>query len=183
MSRVGSKPITVPGSVKFKMEEKSILFEGPKGKLNAPVPPGITVEEKDGELEFTRAADDGQSRAYHGLARALANNCIVGVTTGFSKKLSIKGVGYRVSVNGNTVELQLGYSHPISYNLPEGITAQSEEDRVTKSILLTVEGIDKQLVGQTAAEIRSLRKPEPYKGKGIRYFDEHIRIKAGKTGK
>ncbi|PIE01542.1 MAG: 50S ribosomal protein L6 [Acidobacteria bacterium] len=183
MSRIGNKQINIPAAVKLKVEDNRVYFEGPKGKLNSPIPPGISVEQKDGALQFERSADDGQARAYHGLARALANNCLIGVTEGYQKKLSIKGVGYRVNVNGKTVELHLGYSHPISYELPEGITAQSQEDRATKTIMLTIEGIDKQLVGQTAAEIRKLRKPEPYKGKGIRYFDEHIKLKAGKTGK
>jgi large subunit ribosomal protein L6 len=183
MSRIGKNPITLPAGVKVKNENNVLYFEGPKGKLESPLPTGITAEEKDGTIEFSRTKNDGQTRSFHGLARALANNCVIGVTQGFVKKLSVKGVGYRVKVNGQTVELNLGYSHPINFKLPEGITAKTEEDRASKSIIITIEGNDKQSVGQTAAEIRALRKPEPYKGKGIRYIDEYIRIKAGKTGK
>jgi len=183
MSRIGKQPISLPAGVKVKEENGKLLFEGPKGKLTAPIPTGISVEQNDGTIEFTRTSNEGQIRSNHGLARALANNCVLGVTEGFSRKLSIKGVGYRVNVSGKSIEMHLGYSHPINFPLPDGITAKSEEDRATKAIILTLEGIDKQLIGQTAANIRALRKPEPYKGKGIRYFEEHIRIKAGKTGK
>ena len=167
----------------MKKENNVLYFEGPKGKLNSPIPNGISVDEKDGAIVFARASEDGQTRSNHGLARALANNCVTGVTEGFTKKLSIKGVGYRVNVKDSNIELHLGYSHPINFSLPAGVSAKSEEDKVTKALIVTLDGIDKQLIGQTAAEIRALRKPEPYKGKGIRYFDEHIKIKAGKTGK
>lgn len=183
MSRVGLKEIAIPANVKTKIEGTTLFVEGPKGKLTAPIPDGIEAKLEDGKLSFSRELNDGPTRAKHGLARALANNCVVGVTEGFKKSLQIIGVGYRVNVSGNTVELHLGYSHPINFQLPDGITATSEQERQTKSIVLTVEGIDKQLVGQVAANLRSLRKPEPYKGKGVRYLGEQILRKAGKSGK
>lgn len=183
MSRIGKKPITLPKGVKAEVKDGRVFVEGPKGKLNAPVPAGVSASMEEEGLVFTRKADDGPSRAMHGLARALANNCVVGVTEGFVKKLEIIGVGYRVSVAKKNVELHLGYSHPINYPLPEGIDAAVEQDRKSKSIVLTISGIDKQLVGQVAANIRSLRKPEPYKGKGVRYLGEQILRKAGKSGK
>ena len=183
MSRVGLKEIPIEKGVKIAIVDQNIEVEGPKGKLVSPVPAGITPTIKDGVLSFARSAEDGPSRAKHGLARALANNCVVGVTQGFKKELHVIGVGYRVNVNPGEVELHLGYSHPINYPLPKGISASVEQSRQTKAIILTLEGIDKQLVGQVAANIRSLRKPEPYKGKGVRYADEKILRKAGKSGK
>lgn len=183
MSRIGKKPITLPKGVKAEVKDSTIFVEGPKGKLQSPLPAGVSAEMEDGSLSFKVQNDDGPSRAKHGLARALANNCVLGVTEGFSKKLEIIGVGYRVSVSGKNIELHLGYSHPINYPLPDGIAAAVEQDKKSKSIVLAISGIDKQLVGQVAANIRSLRKPEPYKGKGVRYLNEQILRKAGKSGK
>jgi large subunit ribosomal protein L6 len=183
MSRIGNKIIPFPKGVKCTVSDGFFHVEGPKGKLSSPIPAGITANMEDGQMNFSRSTDDGQTRSNHGLARALANNCILGVTQGFAKELEIIGVGYRVNVAGKTVELHLGYSHPINFPLPEGISASVEQIRGSKSIYLKIEGIDKQQVGQVAANIRRLRKPEPYKGKGIRYRGEQILRKAGKTGK
>jgi len=183
MSRIGKKEIPLPKGVKVEVDEAGFRVEGPKGKLTSPIPTGISAKVEDGVLSFSRSSEDGQVRAFHGLARALAANCIHGVTEGFKKDLEIIGVGYRVNVNGSTVELNLGYSHPINFPLPEGISATTTQERGSKSIFLTIEGSDKQAVGQVAANIRRLRKPEPYKGKGIRYKGEEILRKAGKSGK
>lgn len=183
MTRIGKLPIPLSGGVKATVNADSVLVEGPKGKLTSPIPDGIQAEVKDGELVFTRDGDTGPHRAKHGLARALANNCVTGVSQGFKKQLQIIGVGYRVSCKAKEIEMHLGFSHPINFPLPDGISASSEQDRQTKSIILTIEGIDKHMVGQVAANIRKLRKPEPYKGKGIRYLGEQILRKAGKSGK
>lgn len=185
MSRIGNKPIPVPGKVRAILEDGAVRVEGPKGKLSSPIPAGIRAALTNGELVFTRSSDAPDVRASHGLARALAANCISGVSEGFTKSLQISGVGYRVTVKDKDreIEFHLGYSHPINFPLPEGISAKSEQDRQTKSILLTLEGADKQVIGQVAANIRRLRPPEPYKGKGIRYKDEKILRKAGKSGK
>jgi len=183
MSRIGKLPISIPNGVSAEIKGATIHVSGPKGKLQAPIPEGIKASMEDAGLTFVRSGDDGPSRAKHGLARALANNCVQGVTQGFTKQLQIIGVGYRVSVSGQKIELHLGYSHPIDYPLPKGIEASVEQDKKTKAIVLTITGIDKQLVGQVAANIRALRKPEPYKGKGVRYLNEQIMRKAGKSGK
>ena len=183
MSRIGRKEIVLEKGVKASIVGEQVMVEGPKGKLSSPIPEGITAKVDANVLSFTRASEDGPTRAKHGLARALANNCVVGVSKGFQKKLQVIGVGYRVNVSGKNIELHLGYSHPINFPLPDGISAAAEQDRQTKSIVLTIEGIDKQLVGQVAANIRKLRKPEPYKGKGVKYLDETILRKAGKSGK
>jgi large subunit ribosomal protein L6 len=183
MSRIGKKPISIGSGLKAKIDGGTFFVEGPKGKLSAPIPDGISAKLEEGELTFERISDEGPVRARHGLARALAANCVMGVTEGFKKQLEIRGVGYRVNAKPKEVELHLGYSHPINFALPEGISASVEQDRQSKSIVLTIEGIDKQLVGQVAANIRRLRKPEPYKGKGIRYLNEQILRKAGKSGK
>lgn len=183
MSRIGKLPISIPSGVTAEVKDSTVHVSGPKGKLQAPIPDGISASMEDAGLTFTRTGDDGPSRAKHGLARALANNCVQGVTQGFSKQLQIIGVGYRVNVSGQNVELHLGYSHPIDFPLPKGIEASVEQDKKTKAIVLTINGIDKQLVGQVAANIRALRKPEPYKGKGVRYLNEQIMRKAGKSGK
>jgi len=184
MSRIGKKVIPFPKGVKASVKDGLFHVEGPKGKLTSPIPPGITAELEDGSVSFSRASEEGAVRASHGLARALANNCVVGVTEGFKKELEIIGVGYRVAVNGNVVELHLGYSHPINFPLPSGVSAVVETaQRGAKSLFLTLTGIDKQAIGQVAANIRRLRPPEPYKGKGIRYKDEQVLRKAGKTGK
>ena len=183
MSRIGLKEIEITNNIKAAVVGSTINFEGPKGKLSSPVPNNITASLAEGKLTFSRVGDDGPTRAAHGLARALAANCVLGVTQGFEKKLQIIWVGHRVNISKSSIELHLGYSHPIDFPLPKGITATKEEDRQTKSTILTITGIDKQLVGQVAANIRRLRKPEPYKGKGIRYLGEQILRKAGKSGK
>ena len=183
MSRIGKMPVPIPSGVKAKFQDGQIFVEGPKGKLSAKVPSSIKCDTQDNQLTFTPTQETQSCRALHGLTRALAANCVKGVTEGFVKRLEVIGVGYRVNVSGRKIEFHLGYSHPIFFDLPEGINASAELDRATKAHVLTIEGIDKQMVGQVAADIRVLRKPEPYKGKGIRYQGEHIRLKAGKAGK
>jgi large subunit ribosomal protein L6 len=179
MSRIGKLPIAVPSGVDVAIDESLVTVKGPKGTLSHKVAAPITVERNDGVIEVKRPDDERLSRSLHGLTRTLINNMVVGVTEGYEKKLEIVGVGYRVLSKGPTqLEFQLGYSHSITFNAPEGITFTVEGP--TK---LGVQGIDKQLVGETAANIRKLRKPEPYKGKGVRYAGEHIRRKVGKAGK
>ncbi len=179
MSRIGKLPITVPSGVNVSIDDALVTVKGPKGELSHSVAAPITVEQSDGTLEVKRPDDERRSKALHGLTRTLISNMVVGVTDGFTKDLEIHGVGYRVLAKGpNKVELQLGYSHPIEFEAPEGITFNV--DGQTK---LSVVGIDKQAVGEVAAKIRKLRKPEPYKGKGVRYAGEHIRRKVGKAGK
>ena len=179
MSRIGKLPIAVPSGVDVAVDERLVTVKGPKGTLSHTVAAPITVEKNDGVIEVKRPDDERISRSLHGLTRTLINNMVVGVTDGYEKKLEIVGVGYRVLSKGPTqLEFQLGYSHSITFNAPEGITFTVEGP--TK---LGVQGIDKQLVGETAANIRKLRKPEPYKGKGVRYAGEHIRRKVGKAGK
>ena len=179
MSRIGKLPIAVPSGVDVAVQERLVTVKGPKGTLSHTVAAPITVEQTDGVLEVKRPDDERESRSLHGLTRTLINNMVVGVTEGYEKKLEIVGVGYRVLPKGPTqLEFQLGYSHPIIFDAPEGITFTVEGP--TK---LGVVGIDKQLVGEVAAKIRKLRKPEPYKGKGVRYAGEHIRRKVGQAGK
>lgn len=177
MSRVGRKVIVVPAGVKVQVGERKLDVQGPKGKLSTPVPPGITFALDGQQLSCQRASDEQKLRAFHGLARALAQNAIKGVTEGFSKDLDIVGVGYRAAVEGNKVVFALGFSHPVEYPVPEGIKIAVE-----KQTRVTVSGIDRQKVGQVAAEIRGLRRPDPYKQKGIRYVGEHLKKKAGKAG-
>ena len=177
MSRVGRKVIAVPAGVKVSVSEASLEVQGPKGKLSTPVPRGIKFALQGQELSCQRANDERQLRAFHGMARALAQNAIKGVTEGFSKDLDIVGVGYRAQVEGNKVVFALGFSHPVEYPIPEGIKIAVE-----KQTRLTVSGIDRQKVGQVAAEIRQLRRPDPYKQKGIRYVGEVLKKKAGKAG-
>jgi len=177
MSRVGRKVIVVPKEVKVAVSDTSLSVQGPKGKLQTPVPPGISFALKDGELTCLRTNDERQQRAFHGLARALAQNAIKGVTEGFSKELDIVGVGYRAAVEGNKVVFALGFSHPVEFKVPEGIKIA-----IDKQTRVTVSGIDRQKVGQVAAEIRGLRRPDPYKQKGIRYVGEQLKKKAGKAG-
>jgi large subunit ribosomal protein L6 len=177
MSRVGRKVIPVPKDVKIKIGEQSLEVQGPKGRLTTPVPPGISFALQDGELQASRTNDERQQRAFHGLARALASNAVKGVTEGFSRELDIVGVGYKAAVEGNRIVFALGYSHPVVYAIPEGIKVAVE-----KQTHITVTGIDRQQVGQVAAEIRALRKPDPYKQKGIRYMGEVLKKKAGKAG-
>jgi large subunit ribosomal protein L6 len=179
MSRIGRMPVVVPSGVDVAIDGSVVTVKGPKGTLSHTVVTPITVEKNDGVLTVTRPDDERDSRARHGLTRTLVNNMVVGVTEGYEKKLEIVGVGYRVLAKGPTqLEFQLGYSHSITFNAPEGITFTVENPTH-----LGVEGIDKQLVGEVAANIRKLRKPEPYKGKGVRYAGEHIRRKVGKAGK
>ncbi len=179
MSRIGKLPIAVPSGVDVAVQERLVTVKGPKGTLSHTVASPITVEQSDGVLEVKRPDDERESRSLHGLTRTLINNMVVGVTEGYEKKLEIVGVGYRVLSKGPTqLEFQLGYSHSITFDAPEGITFAVES--ATK---LGVQGIDKQLVGEVPANIRKLRKPEPYKGKGVRYAGEHIRRKVGKAGK
>ena len=180
MSRIGKLPIPVPSGVDVSVDERLVTVKGPKGTLTHTVVEPITVDRgENGTLEVKRPDDERESRSRHGLTRTLIANMVTGVTEGYEKKLEIVGVGYRVLSKGPTqLEFQLGYSHPITVNAPEGITFTVEGP--TK---LGVQGIDKQLVGEVAANIRKLRKPEPYKGKGVRYAGEHIRRKVGKAGK
>ena len=177
MSRVGRKVIVVPAGVKVQVGERKLDVQGPKGKLSTPVPPGITFALDGQQLSCQRSSDEQKLRAFHGLARALAQNAIKGVTEGFSKDLDIVGVGYRAAVEGNKVVFALGFSHPVEYPVPEGIKIAVE-----KQTRVTVSGIDRQQVGQVAAEIRGLRRPDPYKQKGIRYVGEQLKKKAGKAG-
>ena len=179
MSRIGNKPIPVPKGVTVEIEGTRVRVKGPKGTLEQAMRPEINIEQQDGQIVVTRPAEDNLHRSLHGLTRTLINNMVVGVTDGYEKRLEIVGVGYRVLSKGPTqLEFQLGYSHPIIFDAPEGITFT-----VDGPTRLGVVGIDKQLVGETAAKIRKLRKPEPYKGKGVRYAGEHIRRKVGKAGK
>ena len=180
MSRIGRLPIPVPSGVDVAIDQATVTVKGPKGTLSHTVATPIIVEKgEDGVLSVNRPDDERNSRSLHGLTRTLIHNMVVGVTEGYEKKLEIVGVGYRVLPKGPTqLEFQLGYSHPIVFDAPEGITFTTEGP--TK---LGVVGIDKQLVGEVAAKIRKLRKPEPYKGKGVRYSGEHIRRKVGKAGK
>jgi large subunit ribosomal protein L6 len=180
MSRIGKLPVPVPSGVDVSLDDRVVTVKGPKGTLSHTVATPIQVAKgEDGSVEVTRPDDERQSRSLHGLTRTLIANMVTGVTEGYEKKLEIVGVGYRVLSKGPTqLEFQLGYSHPITFNAPDGITFTVEGP--TK---LGVQGIDKQLVGEVAANIRKLRKPEPYKGKGVRYAGEQIRRKVGKAGK
>ncbi len=177
MSRIGKLPIQIPSGVTITVDPELITVAGPKGTLTQPQLEGITVEIQDGVLTVTRINDEPKIRAKHGLMRSLINNMVVGVSTGFSKQLEVNGVGYRVAMAGAGLKLNLGYSHDVNFSLPSGITATVEQN------IITVTGFDKQQVGQVAAEIRALRKPEPYKGKGIKYVGERIIRKSGKSGK
>ncbi|WP_158881275.1 50S ribosomal protein L6 [Amycolatopsis anabasis] len=179
MSRIGKLPIPVPSGVEVTIDGQHIQVKGPKGTLSHTIAEPITVERaEDGTLEVKRPDDERESRALHGLTRTLVNNLVVGVTDGYEKKLEIHGVGYRVQAKGSDLEFALGYSHPVKIEAPEGITF-----KVESPTRFSVSGIDKQKVGQTAAVIRKLRRPDPYKGKGLRYEGERIRRKVGKTGK
>ena len=175
MSRIGRKPINIPQGVKVQVAEGRVSAEGPKGKLAQSVPGGLTAKVEGNHIVISRAGDDRKARALHGLARALVANMVTGVKEGFEKKLEIVGIGYRAQLQGRAIQLALGYSHPVIFPLPEGVTAEIE-----KQTAITLRAADKALLGQTAARIRMLRKPDPYKGKGIRYADEVIRRKVGK---
>ncbi len=172
-------PVPIPQEVETRLDENTFVAKGPKGEQSLAFEPEfVAIEIKDGEVIVTRKNDTKSARARHGLYRNLVRNAIQGVSEGFSKTLEIKGVGYRAMLKGNVLELNLGFSHPVNYTLPEGVSVEFEEKSQN---ILTVSGISKQLVGQVAAEIRSFRPPEPYKGKGIKYSDEHIARKAGKS--
>ena len=178
MSRIGKQPVTIPSGVDVTIDGQIVTVKGPKGTLTYEVPAPLTVVQEDGSVVVSRPDEERESRSLHGLARTLIFNNVTGVTEGFSKKLEIVGTGYRVAAKGTGLELSLGYSHSINVDAPEGISFQLDGN--TK---ITVSGIDKQQVGEVAAKIRKLRKPEPYKGKGVRYAGEHVRRKAGKAGK
>jgi large subunit ribosomal protein L6 len=182
MSRVGKKPIDIPQGVEIKINALEtgiqINVKGPKGFLEFVLPKGVAIEEKDNQIVFTvQNPEAGSDKALWGLTRSLVNNAVVGVTEGFSKELEINGVGFKVALQGKKLVLNVGFSHQVEYDIPEAVTAEVEKNRIKLS------SIDKQLLGQVAAEIRSIKKPEPYKGKGIKYVDEQIRRKAGKVVK
>ncbi len=178
MSRIGRTPIPVPAGVDVSVDGRTVTVKGPKGELSRPIPGAITIRQEGDTLVVERPDDARQNRALHGLTRTLVNNMVVGVTAGFAKELEIVGVGYRAEVQGNNLRLALGFSHPVFVEAPEGISFE-----VPQPTRIVVKGIDKERVGQVAANIRSIRKPEPYKGKGVRYAGEKILRKAGKTGK
>jgi large subunit ribosomal protein L6 len=186
MSRIGKKPIAIPSGVTVDIKNGEIEVKGPKGTLKSPIPIGVAFKMEEGQLIAERGNDN--DRAFHGLARALANNAIVGVTKGFSKEMDLVGVGYKAEVQGKKLVFALGYSHPVEYVLPEGIDAKAERVATKTTInqyqlTLTLTGIDKQKLGQVCAELNGLRKPDAYKGKGLRYADKLYRLKPGKTGK
>ena len=175
MSRIGRKPVSIPQGVKVQIDGATVRAEGPKGKLMQPVPVGLSAKLEGNQLVISRSGDDRKIRALHGLARALVANMVSGVKDGFERKLEIVGIGYRCQLQGKNLQLALGYSHQIIFPLPEGVQAEVE-----RQVSITLKGADKALVGQTAAKLRALRKPDPYKGKGIKYADEYIRRKVGK---
>lgn len=177
MSRIGKLPIQIPAGVTITVDSGTVKVQGPKGNLEQFITPNVTVKVADGELTVTRKDDSKPAKSEHGLMRSLINNMVVGVTDGFEKKLEVNGVGFRVAGGGQNLDMSLGFSHPVKYTAPEGINIS------VNKMEITVTGHNKQQVGQVAAEIRSLKKPEPYKGKGIKYADEVIIRKAGKTGK
>ena len=178
MSRIGRMPIPIPQGTKVEVRDGVFMAEGPKGRVEQPIFPGFPVEVKDGEVNVARPSDSGPDRSRHGLLRALLANAVQGASAGFTKQLDIVGVGYRAEVKGNQVQFALGYSHPVLYDIPEGIKIEID----TKANRVTVTGADRQKVGQVAAEIRGLRRPDPYKGKGIKYTGEVLRRKVGKAG-
>jgi large subunit ribosomal protein L6 len=186
MSRIGKKIITVPKGVAVTIGDGELEVKGPKGTLRTPIPKGISFRLEGDQLLAERTSDD--LRAVHGLARALANNAVVGVTEGFSRQMDVVGVGYKADIQGRKIVFSLGYSHPVEFPLPEGIEVKGERVPTKGSIpqyqlTLTLSGIDKQKLGQVAAEMHNLRKPDPYKGKGVRYADVQLKLKPGKTGK
>ena len=175
MSRIGKKPIPIPQGVKVQLDGLTVRAEGPKGKLSQEVPAGLTPRVADGTLVIERHGEDRRARALHGLARALVSNMVTGVKDGFERKLEIVGIGYRAQMQGKSIQLALGYSHPVLFPLPDGVTAE-----IDKQTAITLRGPDKAVLGQTAAKLRALREPDPYKGKGIRYAGETVRRKVGK---
>ncbi len=176
MSRIGKKPIEIPGGVKVRVQDGTVLVEGPKGKLSFMLPQSIRCEHKENEVVFTRVNDLKVSRSLHGTSRALVMNMIRGVSEGFSKTLKIEGVGYKAQAQGKTLKLNVGFSHPVEYPIPDDVKIDAG-----RQVFITISGIDKARVGQVAAEIRDVCPPEPYKGKGIRYVDERVRRKVGKA--
>lgn len=178
MSRVGKMPVVIPKGVDVEQDGDAVRVKGPRGELSTRVPVGLTVVIENGEVRIARSSEEPQQRAFHGLLRSLVANSVEGVTKGFSKDLEIVGVGYKAEVKGKTILFSLGYSHPINFPIPEGISVNLD----AKAGKLTVSGADRQKVGQTAAEIRKLRVPDPYKAKGIKYAEEVIRRKVGKAG-
>jgi large subunit ribosomal protein L6 len=177
MSRIGKKPITIPKGVTVKADAGGVEVKGPKGAMKQPLPPGITAAVEDGNIVTKKNSDDQELAKFHGLARSLVNNAVVGVTDGWKKELDIVGVGYRAEMKGQQIHLALGYSHPIVFDVPKGI-----EVAIDKQTHITVTGVDRQLVGQVAANLRRLRQPDPYQQKGVRYTGEVLKKKAGKTG-
>lgn len=178
MSRIGKMPIPIPKGVDVKQEDGAVRVKGPKGELVNRIPPGLTVSTEKGEIRIARSNDEPQQRAFHGLLRSLLANSVEGVTKGFAKDLEIVGVGYKAEVKGKSIVFSLGYSHPVDFPIPEGIQVALD----AKAGKMSISGADRQKVGQTAAEIRKLRVPDPYKGKGIKYAKEVIRRKVGKAG-
>lgn len=177
MSRIGNAPIVIPAGVEVKLDGNTVTVKGPKGELTRTVHQNMKVEIEGAEIKVTRPDDQKENRSLHGLTRTLIANMVEGVTNGYSKQLEVNGVGYRSSVEGNKLVLNIGYSHPVEMPFPDGVKAEVNDK------IITISGIDKQKVGQFAAEVREKRPPEPYKGKGIKYKDEHIRRKEGKAGK
>lgn len=187
MSRIGKKPIVVPSGVNIAVSNDSIAVKGPKGELKRPIPKGVSVKLEKGQLLFGRASESRSDRAHHGLARALVANMVKGVTEGFVRKLEINGVGYRAEVAGDKVTLVVGLSHQVEFKLPPGVQAKSEKAKSTvnqgqDAILLTVTGVNNEQLGQFVSKLRNVRPPEPYKGKGVKYLEEKIKRKEGKTG-
>jgi large subunit ribosomal protein L6 len=175
MSRIGRKPITIAAGVELTIVDRLITAKGPKGELSVTLLPDLAIKQTDNILEVTKVVENAETQKMYGLQRTLIDNMIIGVSQGYTRQLEINGVGYRAAVAGNTVTLALGFSHPVVYQLPAGVTAAVEKN------IITISGFDKQQVGQVAANIRAFKKPEPYKGKGIKYVEEKIRRKAGKT--
>ena len=177
MSRIGKKPVAIPKGVTIKVDGNTVDVKGPKGQMRQPLPPNVSAAVEDGQLVTKKASDDRELDKFHGLARSLVNNAVLGVTEGWKKELDIVGVGYRAEMKGQQIHLALGYSHPVIFDIPKGIDVAIE-----KQTHITVTGVDRQLVGQVAANIRRLRKPDPYKQKGVRYTGEVLKKKVGKTG-
>jgi large subunit ribosomal protein L6 len=182
MSRIGKLPISIPSGVNVTVKDNEVTVKGPKGELHQDINPDMIVEVNDGKIEVKRPSDEKKYKSMHGLYRSLINNMVIGVSEGYKKQLELVGVGYRAQNSGQILELSLGYSHPIHIQLPEEVKVEAKTDRKSNP-LITLESADKQLLGQVCAKLRSLRKPEPYKGKGVRFLGEQIRRKAGKSAK
>jgi large subunit ribosomal protein L6 len=182
MSRIGILPISIPSGVNVKVTNNVVTVKGPKGELHQEINPDMIVNVNDGKIEVKRPSDEKKYKAMHGLYRSLINNMVIGVSEGYKKQLELVGVGYRAQNSGQILELSLGYSHPIHIQLPDEVKVEAKTDRKSNP-LITLESADKQLLGQVCAKLRSLRKPEPYKGKGVRFLGEQIRRKAGKSAK